>query len=164
MSPRRERVSTLALVLVAALLLTLLPLPDILMPFRPYWVGLVLVYWALEINEMVSMGMAFLVGILLDVLSGSLMGMHALSLVVMIYLVQRFRPRLRFFPPWQQALSILALLVNDQIIRLWISSLLEEPMPTWDYWLSPLVGMVIWPWLFLLLDRVRVERRRSRNR
>jgi rod shape-determining protein MreD len=164
MSPRRERFSTLVMVLIIALLLTLLPLPDALAPLRPYWVGLVLVYWALEISEMVSLGMAFSFGILLDVLTGSLMGMHALSLVVMIYLVQRFRPRLRFFPPWQQALSILALLVNDQIIRLWISSLLGEPMPTWNYWLSPIVGMVIWPWMFLLLDRIRVERRQSKNR
>lgn len=164
MSPRRERVSTLVLVLIAALLLTLLPLPEAFDPLRPYWVGLVLIYWALEVKEMVSLGMAFLIGLLLDTLTGSLMGMHALSLVVMIYLVQRFRPRLRFFPPWQQAISILALLVNDRIIRLWISSLLGEPMPTWNYWLSPMVGMAIWPWLFLLLDRIRAERRQHKSR
>lgn len=161
MSRRRERVSTLMLVLVVAMLLTLLPLPDALDPFRPYWVGLVLVYWALEIREMVSLGMAFLIGLVLDVLTGSLMGMNALSLVVLIYLVQRFRPRLRFFPPWQQALSVFGLLANDRIIRLWIASLMGEPMPTWHYWLSPLVGMIIWPWLFLLLDRVRAGRRRQ---
>lgn len=161
MSRRRERVSTLMLVLVVAMLLTLLPLPDALDPYRPYWVGLVLVYWALEIREMVSLGMAFVIGLVLDVLTGSLMGMNALSLVVLIYLVQRFRPRLRFFPPWQQALSVFALLVNDRIIRLWIASLMGEPMPTWHYWLSPLAGMIIWPWLFLLLDRVRAGRRRQ---
>ncbi len=163
MSPRREKLSTLMLVVFIAMLLTLLPMPSMLEPLRPYWVGLVLVYWALEIREMVSLGMAFVIGILLDILSGSLMGMHGLSLVVMIYLVQRFRPRLRFFPPWQQALAILALMVNDRIIRLWISSLLGEPIPTWDYWLSPLVGMAIWPWMFLLLDRIRAERRRLKS-
>lgn len=161
MSPRREKRSTLIMVLVVAMLLTLLPLPSALEALRPYWVGLVLAYWALEIREMVSLGMAFLIGILLDVLTGSLMGMHALSLVVLIYLVQRFRSRIRFFPAWQQALSILALLVNDQIIRLWVSSLLGEPMPTWSYWLSPLVGMLMWPWLFLLLDRIRAGRRQK---
>jgi len=108
---------------------------------------------------MVSLGMAFLIGILLDILTGSLMGMHALSLVVMIYLVQRFRSRIRFFPPWQQAFSVLALLVNDRIINLWLSSLLGEPIPTWQYWLSPIFGMVLWPWLFLLFDKVRADRR-----
>lgn len=158
MSQRSEKFSTLALVLVIALLLTLLPAPDSLDPLRPYWVGLVLIYWVLEVRDMVSLGMAFLIGLLLDILTGSLMGMHALSLVVMIYLVQRFRSRIRFFPPWQQALSVLALLVNDRIINLWLSSLLGEPIPTWQYWLSPILGMVLWPWLFLLLDRVRADR------
>jgi rod shape-determining protein MreD len=163
MSPRREKYSTLAVALFVAILLTLLPLPDAIEPLRPYWAGLVLIYWALEARQMVSLGMAFLIGILLDILTGSLMGMHALSLVVMIYLVQRFRSRMRFFPPWQQGLSILALLINDRIINLWVSSLLGEPMPTWHYWLAPLVGMVLWPWLFLLLDRIRAERRLRRG-
>jgi rod shape-determining protein MreD len=163
MSPRREKASTLLFAVVVALLLTLLPLPDAIEPLRPYWVGLVLAYWALEIREMVSLGMAFIIGILLDILTGSLMGMHALSLVIMIYLVQRFRSRIRFFPAWQQALSIFALLVNDRIISLWISSLLGEPIPTWHYWLSPFVGMLIWPWLFLLLDRIRAERRQHKS-
>ncbi len=159
MSPRREKFSTLVMIVIVALLLTLLPMPDSIEPLRPYWVGLVLIYWALEVRGMVSLGMAFLIGILLDILTGSLMGMHALSLVVMIYLVQRFRSRIRFFPPWQQALSVLALLVNDRIINLWLSSLLGEPIPTWQYWLSPIFGMVLWPWLFLLFDKVRADRR-----
>lgn len=163
MSPRRERRSTLLLVLLAALLLTLLPVPDGLEPLRPYWVALVLVYWALEVRGMVSLGLAFATGILLDILTGSLMGLHALSLVVMVYLVQRFRARMRFFPPWQQALSVLALLANDQVIRLWISGLLGEPLPSWRYWLSPLVGMALWPWLFLLFDKVRAESRQPRT-
>lgn len=163
MSPRREKISTLVLVLVAAMLLALLPLPDPLAPLRPFWVGLVLIYWALELQESVSLGLAFVIGVVLDVLSASLMGLNALSLVILIYLVQRFRARLRFFPPWQQALSVLALLINDQVIRLWVSSLVGEPLPTWRYWLSPLVGMVLWPWLFLLLDRLRAGRRRASN-
>lgn len=163
MSPRRERLSTLMLVLVLALLLTLLPLPETIEPLRPYWVGLVLLYWALEVREMVSLGMAFLAGLLLDVLTGSLMGLNALSLVVLIYLVQRFRARLRFFPPWQQALAVLGLLVNDCIIRLWIASLMGEPLPTWHYWVSPFVGMALWPWLFLLMDRLRAGRRQRKG-
>jgi rod shape-determining protein MreD len=159
MSPRKERTSTLVIMLVIAFLLSMLPLPGVIEPLRPYWLAIVLVYWALESQGTVSIGLAFVLGIILDILSGSLMGMHALSLVVMIYLVQRFRARLRFFPPWQQALAVFVLLVNDQIIRLWISTLLGEPVPTWHYWLSPLVGMVLWPWVFLLLDRIRSGRR-----
>ena len=156
----RESGWLVMLTLTAAMLLSLLPLPAVLAPFEPYWVALVVIYWALETQDGVGLGTAFLTGIVLDVLSGSLMGMHALSLVVMVFLVQRFRPRLRFFPPWQQALSVLALLANDRIILIWVTALMGEPLPTWRYWIPPIVALAIWPWLFLFLDRARAAVRR----
>jgi rod shape-determining protein MreD len=163
MTDSRESRSLILLTIVAALLLMMLPLPEFLAPFKPYWVALVVIYWVLETRRMVSLGLAFLIGLALDVSSGSLLGLHALSLVVMVFLVQRFRFRLRFFPPWQQALSVLALLVNDRIILIWISVLLGESMPTLEYWLPPLIGMAVWPWLFLLLDRLRARVRRHKT-
>ena len=162
MTSRRDSRSLFFLTVTAAALLSLLPLPDMLLPFKPYWVALVMIYWSLETNDMVSLGMAFVIGLLFDILSSSLMGLHGLSLVVMVFLVQRFRSRLRFFPPWQQALGVLGLLVNDRIILIWITALLGESMPTWQYWLSPLVGMALWPWLFLLLDRIRARTRQHK--
>jgi len=163
MTTGRESRSLIWLTIVTALLLAMLPLPDFLAPFKPYWVALVMIYWSLETRSMISLGLAFIVGLLLDILSGSLLGMHALSLVIMVFLVQRFRFRLRFFPPWQQAFSVLGLLANDRIILIWITALLGEPMPTWKYWLPPLIGVAIWPWLFLLLDRLRARVRRHKT-
>jgi rod shape-determining protein MreD len=163
MNVRRESRSLVFMTIMVAVLLSLLPLPEFLLPFKPYWVALVVIYWSLETHDMISMGLAFLIGLVVDILSGSLMGLHALSLVVMVFLVQRFRSRLRFFPPWQQALSVLGLLVNDRIILIWITALLGEPLPTWKFWLPPLVGMALWPWLFLLLDRIRARTRLQKS-
>ena len=163
MTSSRESRSLIFLTIMAAVLLSLLPLPEILLPFKPYWVALVIIYWSLETRGIISLGLAFLIGLVLDILSGSLMGLHALSLVIMVFLVQRFRSRLRFFPAWQQALSVLGLLVNDRIILIWITVLLGEPVPTWKYWLPPLVGMALWPWLFLLLDRIRTRMRQHKS-
>lgn len=155
MTPQHERVGPIITSLLIAMLLTIVPLPELIEPLRPYWVALVLIFWCLETQGIINLGAAFLLGLGLDFLTGSLLGMHALGLVIMTYLVTRFRPRLRFFPPWQQALSVLALLVNDQIIVVWIISLRGDSLPTASYWLAPLLGMLIWPWLFLLLDRYR---------
>lgn len=163
MRARRESRSLIFLTIIAAMLLSLLPVPEVLTPFKPYWLAMVLIYWTLETRTMINLGLAFLIGVVLDILSGSLMGLHALSLVIMVFLVRRFRSRLRFFPPWQQALSVLGLLVNDRIILIWIIVLLGEPLPTWEYWLPPLVGMVLWPWLFLFLDRIRSRMRRHKS-
>lgn len=159
MRANRESRSLIFLTIMAAVLLSLLPLPEVLQQFKPYWLAMVLIYWTLETRDIISLGLAFLVGLALDILSGALMGLHALSLVIMVFLVRRFRSRLRFFPPWQQALSVLGLLVNDRIILIWIIVLLGEPLPTWKYWLPPLVGMALWPWLFLFLDRIRSRMR-----
>ncbi|MCW8873557.1 MAG: rod shape-determining protein MreD [Xanthomonadales bacterium] len=162
MNLRRDRLSMVLVTLAVAMLLTLIPLPAFVDPLRPYWVALVLIYWCLETQGLISLGLAFVVGLALDLLTGSLFGQHALSLVVLVYLVTRFRARIRFFPPWQQALSVLALLVNDRIILLWIMSLRGEPLPAIDFWAAPVVGTAIWPWLFLILDRYRgVMRQRS---
>lgn len=162
MNVRRDRLSAVLATLAVAMVLTLLPLPSYLDALRPYWVALVLIYWCLETLGLVTLGFAFLTGLALDLLTGSLLGLHALSLVVMVYLVTRFRARIRFFPPWQQALSVFALLLNDRIIVLWIMSLRGEPLPPLEFWAAPVVGTAIWPWLFLLLDRYRgVMRQRS---
>jgi rod shape-determining protein MreD len=50
---------------------------------------------------------------------------------------------------------VLALLVNDRIILLWIISLRGEPLPSLAFWSPAIVGMALWPWIFLLLDRYR---------
>ena len=163
MKYRRERRSLIFLTILAAILFSLIPLPEVLLLFKPYWVALVVIYWSLETKGIINLGLAFLIGLVLDIVSGSLMGLHALSLVIMVFLVQHFRSRLRFFPPWQQALSVFGLLVNDRIILIWITVLLGEPLPTWQYWLPPLIGMALWPWLFLLLDRVRAMSRQHKT-
>lgn len=148
--------------LLVALVLTVVPLHPVLQPLRPYWVALVLIYWHLESERLHELGPAFALGLLVDVLTGSLLGRHALSLVVLNFLLRRFRNRIRFFPPWQQALAVGALLLNDRVVHLWVVGLLEGAWPSWTFWLPPLAGIAVWPWLFLMLDALRSRRRGSR--
>lgn len=156
-----KRSSTLlpVLTLLAAVLLTIVPLSAPLAAWRPYWVALVMIYWHIESEHLRTLGAAFTLGIVVDVATGSLLGQHALSLVIINFLVARFRNRIRFFPPWQQALAVGALLFNDRIVQLWVIGLLERGWPDWSWWLPPVAGMVLWPWLFLLLDAARTRRR-----
>ena len=165
MNRRRDRPLVVIVTLVAAIVLTLVSLPPALDALRPYWVALVLIYWCLETQDLITLGMAFSLGLLLDLLTGSLLGLHALSLVILVYLVTRFRARLRFFPTWQQALSVFGLLLNDRIILLWIVSLRGDPLPSLAFWLPPIMGTLLWLPVFLLLDRFRgTMRRRAASR
>ena len=148
--------------LLAALLLGLLPLPEMLAPLRPYWVALVVAFWVLETPERAGMGFAFVVGIVADLAFGSLLGEQALRLVVMAFIIQRFRARMRFFPVSQQALAIGALLVNDRVIAMALHLVLGvQPLP-WSYWIAPLLGMLLWGPVYVALDALRVGAWRRR--
>jgi rod shape-determining protein MreD len=136
-------------------MLQLMPLPQLILPLKPYWIGLVLIYWAIEAPERTGLGFAFLIGLAGDLVSGEILAEQALRLVVMIFIVLRFRARLRFFPMWQQALAVFALLLNDRIVVVMIRGFAGDPMPAPAFWLSPIAGMVLWPFVFLLLDDLR---------
>jgi rod shape-determining protein MreD len=148
--------------LCVALLLGLLPLPDTLQPLRPFWLALVLAYWVIEAPDSVGLGFAVIVGLIADLMFGTLLGEQALRLVIMAFILQRFRARLRFFPLWQQALAVFALLLNDRLVALAIRLAAGDGAPPWGTWLSPVAGFALWPWLFLLLDELRL-RLRERN-
>jgi rod shape-determining protein MreD len=145
--------------LVVALLAMLVPLPAVLQPFKPYWPALVLLYWSLESGERVNLGMAFLVGLFADLLDGVLLGEQALRLTALVFIALRFRSRLRFFPMWQQTLAVLALLLNDRVLLLIVRVFAGEASPPVSWWFSPFVGAALWPFLFLLLDDLRIRLR-----
>jgi len=159
MSRLRLERAGFALTLLAALLLMLLPLPGLLAPLKPYWPALALIYWTLEAEDRVSLGLAFALGLGADLLSGVALGEQALRLVALVFIVQHFRSRLRFFPMWQQALAVFVLLLNDRVLLLLIRLLAGGSMPPLDWWASPFTGAALWPFLFLLLDDLRVRLR-----
>lgn len=148
--------------LLAALLLGLLPLPQPLQPLRPYWLALVLGYWVIEDPERVGLGLAFVVGLIGDLAFGTLLGEQALRLVVLTFILQRFRARLRFFPLWQQSLAMGALLLNDRIVGAALHLAIGEPYLPVSYWLGAAVGMLLWAPVFLALDALRLGTWRRR--
>ncbi|WP_027485588.1 rod shape-determining protein MreD [Rhodanobacter sp. OR87] len=145
--------------LVFALVSMLVPLPGVLEPFKPYWPALVLLYWSLESEDRVTLGLAFSVGLAADLLNGVVLGEQALRLCALAFIALRFRSRLRFFPMWQQALAVLALLLNDRILLLIVRVLAGASLPPASWWISPFVGAALWPFLFLLLDDLRARLR-----
>jgi len=145
--------------IVLAFVLTLMPLPDALRAAKPFWLAILVVYWALEAPERMTLGRAFLLGMVGDLLTGSLIGEQALRLVVLAFIVLRLRSRLRFFPMPQQALAVLALLVNDRIVMLMIRSFGDSAPVELAHALGPIVGALLWPWVFLLLDGLRLRAR-----
>lgn len=160
---RRERAAWPLMLasLLLAVLLALVPLPAEITALRPYWLALVVAYWALEAPENAGFGFAFAAGLLADVAHGAILGEQALRMVILVFLVDRFRNRLRFFPVWQQALVIGAMLFNDRVVAALIHAV--AGLPQWPalYWLSPVSGLLLWGPVFLVLDGLRHRRGRG---
>lgn len=137
--------------LIIAMLLMLVPLPEVARYFRPEWVVLTLVYWAMALPHRVSIGVGWLVGLLMDVTMGGALGIMAFSYAFAVYLIARFHLQLRQYPLWQQALTILSVVV---VVHL-ISVVTSKAESTWLIWMPVLTSTLLWPVMFATLRKIR---------
>jgi rod shape-determining protein MreD len=135
-----------------ALLANLLPLSGIALALRPDFVALVLLYWCIREPRYVGVGVAWCVGLLMDVGDATLFGQHALAYAFLAYSAEFFRRRVLRFPLWQQAAQVAALLGVCALIVLLVRSVGGAPLPRWTYVVPPVVGALLWPAVTLLLQ------------
>ncbi|MEX0731034.1 MAG: rod shape-determining protein MreD [Aquisalimonadaceae bacterium] len=140
---------------LAAYLLTVMPLPDWARAARPEWVALVLIYWCMAVPHRVGVGVAWVAGLGQDALQAGLLGQQALAYAVVAFVVLKLHQRIRVYPLGQQALIVLVLLTLVNLIQMWINGLTGRPTPGLSYWLPPLVGTFLWPWIFILMRGIR---------
>jgi len=158
MNLTRHHGGTLILLTFAtAMLLTIIPLSDGLRTLRPDWVALTLIFWCLALPYRVSIASGFIAGLLLDVLTGTLLGQHALALSLIAYVCVRLHQRIRIYPIWQQALTVLLLLILHQLITLWIDSIIGRPSRPPSYWLQSLISAALWPLVYRLMTALRIN-------
>jgi len=146
-----------ALSLLLTVALALVPLPHAISAFRPDWVAVVLLFWSLTAPRRFSLLTAFWMGIVLDTLSGSLLGQHALALLVIVYLAERFHLRIRVFPISQLGLTVLALLGLYEFILFWIDGVAGRTVALSERWGPPLTGTLVWLALLAIFDSGRRE-------
>lgn len=131
--------------IILALMLTMVPLPAALDTFRPDWVALALIYWTMMLPQSYSVGIAWIVGLVLDVAQGTLLGQHALALVVIIFLTSRFHLLMRVFPMSQLTLTVFALLAIYQFLLFWINGVSGVDAQASSYWGPIVTGTLFWP-------------------
>ena len=145
--------------IVAALMLAIAPMPEWASPFRPDWVALTLIYWAMILPRVYSVGTAWIVGIVLDVAQGTLLGQHAIALCFVVYITVKFHLQLRVFPVSQMSATVFAMLAFYQFILFWINGIAGVEAPTVTYWGPVITGAMVWPLISLLYGSVRYSAR-----
>ncbi len=141
--------------LVLGIVLMILPLPDWAQIYRPNWVALVLIYWSMALPKRVGLWFAFFTGLVLDSAQGTLLGQHALALVIVVYFNLNFYQQVRVLALVQQAIYVFSLLLINQVVLAWVEGILGRSTPLLAFFAAPLIGMLIWPWVFVMLRDVR---------
>src|SRR3954462_9576309 len=147
--------------LATAFLVSALPWSGKWLLARPDLVLLVLLFWTVNQPRSLGQGMAFFMGLLMDVSDSMLLGQHALGYVVAVFGAQTLRHRILTFPLPEQTLHVLGLALAASLTTLALNLALGADSPRGIFLPPPLSPARLWApanW-FLYSPTVRRRRR-----
>ncbi|WP_454781213.1 rod shape-determining protein MreD [Legionella sp. WA2022007384] len=148
----------LCLGFIIALLLSILPMPELISDFRPPWVLLLVLYIEYFLPGNFRLTTLLFVGLLLDVLLATVIGEHSFALLLVTWIASSKSRRFQFFSMMQQIFLVgFFCLLYQSIISL-ITALLGFNYSLFMPVASALVGMFIWPWIRLLGEDTLLKR------
>ena len=153
-SDRGPRRAPVIVSLIIGLMLMIMPLPEGAEAFRPAWLALFIIFWAMQLPRTWSVGSAWIVGIVLDVSLGTLLGQHALALSVVAFITVRFHLLMRVFPLSQLTATVFALLALYEFLLFWINGVADTEAPAVRYWGPVITGTLLWPIVHSVLSGI----------
>jgi len=104
-----------------------------------------LVFWTVHQPMRVSIGGAFVFGLLMDVYQGALLGQHAMAYTVLSFFAITIHRRLLWFGVPSQAVQVFPLFAAAHAIELVLRMLSGSPFPGWEILLAPMIEALLWP-------------------
>lgn len=148
----------LCLGFTAALLLSILPMPELISAFRPPWVLLLVLYIEYFLPGNFRLTTLLFVGLLLDVLLATVIGEHSFALLLVTWIASSKSRRFQFFSMMQQIFLVGFFCFLYQSIISLITALLGFNYSLFMPLASAFVGMFIWPWIRLLGEGILLKR------
>jgi len=144
-------ITTLTLLLSIILTVTTFPLGY----FAPDWIHLFLIYWILASPSSIGLFTAWTIGLLVDVVLGSTLGVNALVYSLIAYLIFKSYMIIRHLTVLQQGILILIILITKVTIILWIDDMMGTSNYTTSLYWMPVVSAIVWPFVYYFLRSVR---------
>ena len=142
-----------------SLVLELIFLPPMMANLRPEWLVLTVFFWTLRSPSSVGIAVGFLIGLLLDVVSGVYLGVNALALSIVAYLAIGMHKRFKLYPLLQQSFVAFVIVLIHLLISNTFTSLLSRGQAPSQLLVQAIVSGFFWPILVVIYDRVSMALR-----
>ena len=114
------------------------------------------IYWMMALPYRVGIGSAWLAGLLLDILEGSVLGLNALALVLLAYVTLSLHQRLRLFSPLLQGGLVGVLVGLNLMICHWLQLATGQTVAeSLLFLIAAATSALVWPFLFRMLRQLR---------
>lgn len=143
---------------IAAVLLEWLPWHGWALVVRPDFVALMLLYWCTHKPHRVGIGIAWVLGIVVDVADASLFGQHALAYAVLAFGGLVLNRRVQMFNLVEQSAHVFVLLLLSYAVYALIHWQVHG-LIVWEYFIGSLTSALLWAPLTLLVQSLRHPRR-----
>ncbi len=145
----------ISLLFIFALLVSIYPLPLEYRWYRPELLTLLLIYWVLAMPQQFGPLLWFGVGLVQDVVTGSMLGQHAVGTVIIGYLCVLSYQRIRNYSLWQQACWVFVVCGIAGLLYQWTNSLRGVSSAGLMFLTPVLISALSWPLFVFVLDQVR---------
>ena len=140
---------------IIALIVGAISLPTILEIVSPFWMLIFFIYWVIYTDSKAIYLFALILGLLTDILQGSILGQNALALLISSAFI--FNVKKSFYVSnitTQQVYVFTASLIY--LIALILTHITIQGCDfSWLVLLSPFTGSIIWPFIRLLLAKLK---------
>ena len=147
---------TILISVIVAMLLTVWPVWTAWQAWWPDFVFLVLISWVMKKPHTTSLFLVVLLGLYMDLLTGTLLGQHVLAYVMVSYFIVRFSSRLSFFALSQQLFVVFLFVLANRLIQYWVMKGFGQWNGSGWCWLALVISPLVWLVLQLWFKRLRV--------
>lgn len=141
--------------ILLSIILTVIPVPDLLDQYRLPWLKMTVIFFSIFNISLIGIISVWFSGLILDIMTGGLMGENALILAVLSYLSYRFRFQIRVYPMWQIMLVVLMLLSLGELISLWINGVSGTMSFNIYDWINVGIAVLVWPIFMRVLEKMQ---------
>ncbi|HIM58539.1 MAG TPA: rod shape-determining protein MreD [Gammaproteobacteria bacterium] len=138
-----------------ALIVSVLPLPQVALEVSPFWLLLFFIYWLAYFPTKGRFFLALLLGVLLDILQGDILGQNALALILSTAFIVNVKQS--FFVSNLSTQQVYVFIASSIYLALFllVHTLIQDANFSYYLLFAPLSGALFWPLVKLALSKCK---------